>query len=110
MIQDTIHRIESQIAGAKNLSPERRAELVELLAHLKAEVAELAKTHGEQAESIASFAQVSAHEATRMELNQEALRHSLGGLEASVAEFEKSHPRLVQVANSICTTLSNLGI
>jgi anti-sigma factor RsiW len=110
MIHDTIARIEEQLRNASNISEERRAELAELLARLKAEVAELAKTHGEQAQSIAGFTQMSAHEATRRQPNPEALQHSLGGLTASVSEFEKSHPRLVQVVNSICNTLSNLGI
>jgi len=110
MIHDTIARIEAQIRNSANLSEERRAELAALLATLKAEVGELAKTHGEQAASIAGFAQVSAHEATRSQPNPEALQHSLSGLEASVSEFEKSHPRLVNIVNSISHTLSNLGI
>ena len=110
MIQDTINQLEAQIQNSQNLSPERRAELATLLTTLKSEVNELAKTHGEQAESIAGFARVSAHEATRSTPNQEALQHSIGGLEASVSGFEESHPRLVQIVNSICNTLSNLGI
>lgn len=110
MIQDTISRLEAQIQDSKNLPPARRAELTSLLSTLKSEVNELAKTHSEQAESIAGFARVSAHEATRSQPNQQALQHSLGGLEASVSGFEGSHPRLVQIVNSICNTLSNLGI
>jgi hypothetical protein len=35
---------------------------------------------------------------------------SVKGLRSSVAGFEKSHPRLAQVVNSISNTLSNLGI
>lgn len=110
MIHDTIARIEAQIQNAANLPEERREELARLLATLRSEVGELAKTHGEQAESIAGFAQVSAHEAMRSQPNPELLEHSLGGLSASVSEFEKSHPRLVQIVNNICNTLSNLGI
>lgn len=110
MIHDTIAQIEAQIANAANMSEQRRAELTELLATLKAEVGELAKTHGEQARSIAGFAQLSAHEATRSTPNPQLLEHSLGGLSASVSEFEQSHPRLVQIANSISHALSNLGI
>jgi hypothetical protein len=34
----------------------------------------------------------------------------LDGLRASVTEFEESHPNLVRIVNSICNTLSNLGI
>ena len=76
----------------------------------KSEVAELSKTHDEEAQSIAGFTQVSAHEATRDEPNPALLKHSLDGLAASVEGFEQSNPRLVDIVNRICTTLSNLGI
>ena len=85
-------------------------ELMQLLGTLKSEVAELSKTHGEQAQSIAGFTEVSAHEATRAEQNPELLRLSLQGLGSSVRELEESHPRLVQIVNAISSALSNLGI
>jgi len=42
--------------------------------------------------------------------NPELVRLSITGLSRSVEGFEKTHPKLVQAVNSICTTLSNLGI
>ena len=66
-----------------------------MLGTLKSEVAELSKTHGEEAQSIAGFTELSAHEATRTEQNPELLRLSLEGLGSSVQSFERSHPRLV---------------
>ena len=68
------------------------------------------KTQQEQAQSIAGFAEVSTHEATRTEQDPELLKLSLEGLGSSVRGFEESHPRLVQIVNSISSTLSNLGI
>ncbi len=109
MIHDTLSKIESRI-GQSGVKDDAKAELITLLGTLKAEVAELSKTHGEEAQSIAGFTQVSAHEATREEPNPALVRHSLDGLSASVEGFEKSHPRLVEIVNRICTTLSNLGI
>ena len=47
---------------------------------------------------------------TRAEKNPQLLELSLQGLSASVTELEKSHPKLVEIVNAICTTLSNLGI
>ena len=79
-------------------------------ARSKSEVGALEKTHDEQAESIAGFAQLSAHEATRANQNPESLQHSVQGLRSSVDGFEKSHPKLVQIVNAISNTLSNLGI
>jgi Mg2+ and Co2+ transporter CorA len=110
MIDDTIKKIEARIESGESLSPERKSELLQLLSKLKSEVTELSKTHGEQAESIAGFTEQSAREATRSEQNPELLQLSLKGLASSVDGFEKSHPRLVQVVNTISNMLSNLGI
>lgn len=110
MIDETIKQIEARIQNADSLSPDRRHELLELLARLKAEAGELARTHTEQAQSIVAFTQVSTLEATRAEQNPNLLNLSTEGLRKSVAEFEKSHPKLAQVVNTISTTLSNSGI
>jgi hypothetical protein len=110
MIEKTIQEIEARVQGADAIKEERRAELLQLLATLKAEVASLSKTHSEQAESIAAFARVSAQEATRSEQNPDLLKLSLQGLSSSVEGIETSHPRLVQIVNAISNTLSNLGI
>lgn len=110
MIQDTLQKIEARLQNTEALPPEKRAELTVLLAKLKQEVAELHKTHADDATSIAGFTELSAHEATRAEKNPVLLQHSLDGLKESVDGFEESHPQLVQSVNAICTTLSNLGI
>jgi len=110
MIGDTIGKIEKRLQTSQAVKPEAREELLGLLATLKEEVQQLATTHGEQAESITRFTEVSAHEATREGKNPELAEISLKGLAASVDGFEKSHPQLVQLVNRICTTLSNLGV
>jgi len=110
MIEDTIGKIEATIQNAEAVKDERRKELLQLLLTLKSEVAELSKTHSDQAQSIAGFTAISAHEATRSEQNPELLKLSLEGLASSVSGFEGSHPRLVQIVNAISNTLANLGI
>lgn len=109
MLQDTLEKIEERVRQAA-IAPQQRTELLELLAALKSEVGTLSRTHEEQAESIAAFTAVSAHEATRDQKNPELMDLSLRGLTHSVQGFEESHPKLVQLVNSISTTLSNLGI
>lgn len=109
MLQDTLERIEERVREAA-IAPQQRTELLELLSALKSEVDTLSRTHEEQAHSIAAFTAVSAHEATRDHKNPELMDLSLRGLARSVHGFEESHPRLVQLVNSISTTLSNLGI
>jgi Mg2+ and Co2+ transporter CorA len=110
MIEDTLRKIESKIQGAEAIKDERKHELLQLLGTLKSEVAKLSRTHGEQAQSIAGFTEVSTHEATRETRNPETLKSALQGLKSSVDEFEGSHPKLVQIVNAISNTLSNLGI
>ncbi|HLH56919.1 MAG TPA: DUF4404 family protein [Verrucomicrobiae bacterium] len=110
MIEDTIGKIEAKVQSAEAIKDDRRRELLQLIGTLKSEIAALSKTHGEQAESIAGFAELSTHEAIRTEQNPQLLRLSLQGLSSSVDELEKSHPRLVQIVNAISNTLSNLGI
>jgi hypothetical protein len=110
MIQDTIRKIETKLNGNEAIKPETRTELMELLGKLKDEVNSLAQTNAEGAQTVAGFADVSAHEATRAQKNPELLDLSLKGFSRSVTEFEGSHPQLVAVVNRICTTLSNMGI
>ena len=110
MIEKTISEIEAKIGGSDSVSAERKAELLKLLGTLKTEVAVLSKTHGEQADSIAGFASLSAHEATRTEPNPQLRELSNQGLRSSVDGIEQSHPRLVQIVNAISKTLSDLGI
>jgi len=110
MIEDTIGKIEARIQGADAIKDDKRRELLQLLGTLKSEVASLSKTHGEQAQSIAGFAELSTHEAIRAEQDPRLRELSLQGLSSSVSELENSHPRLVQIVNAISHTLSNLGI
>ena len=110
MIEKTIGEIEAQINRTATATPEQKRELLQSLATLKAEICELAKTHEAQADSIQGFARVSAHEATRPDPQPQLLELSLHGLRSSVTGFEHSHPRLVQIVNSISNTLANIGI
>src|SRR5438876_11692296 len=110
MIDETISKIEAKLKDTGSINEQAKQELAGLLATLKTEITELSKTHAEQAQSIAGFAQTSTHEATREEKNPQLLELSLEGLATSVEGIEESHPRLVQLVNRICTTLSNLGI
>ncbi len=110
MIQDRIDKIETAVHGADKLPAETKQELLALLAELKAEVAPLTATHGEDADSIARFADVSVYEATRSAKKPDQAAAAVTGLSASVVGFEASHPRLVQIVDRLATTLSNMGI
>jgi hypothetical protein len=110
MIHDTLRKIEDQLRESPTLKDENKAELIELLGTLRQEIGALSQTDPDQAQSVAGFAQVSAHEATRGTRNPKTLQLAIDGLSSSVTGFEESHPRLVKIVNSICVTLSNWGI
>ena len=110
MIENTITEIEAKISAAESVSPERRRELLQLLATLKTEVADLSKTNSEQADSIAGFTQLSTHEVMRSAQNPQLRELSLQGLRSSVEDLEQSHPHLTQIVNRISQTLSDWGI
>ena len=109
MIRETLEQIQARIESG-NLKEEQKQDLLRLLGQLKSEMTEVCQENPDQAQSIAGFTGLSAHEATRDEKNPQLLQLSLDGLRSSVEGFEKSHPRLVEVVNSISVTLSNLGI
>ncbi len=110
MIQDRLNKIEEKLKQSKEVKESDKAELLTILTTLRAEIAELSRTHHEQAESIVGFAELSAHEATRSEMSPALFNLSIEGLTSSVQEFEISHPRLVGIINRLSTMLSNLGI
>jgi len=109
-MQDTISQIEERLRHSGSLPEKTRTELLSLLGQLKAEVSSLSQTHKEQAQSIASFTDVSTFEALRAKKNPESLAHSIGGLESSVSELQASHPKLAGVVNRLSNMLSNMEI
>ena len=110
MIQDRLDKIEERLKQNKTVKESDKAELLTLLTTLRKEIADLSQTHHEQAESIAGFAELSTHEATRSAKSPELFNLSIEGLTSSVQGFEVSHPKLVGIINTFCTMLSNLGI
>jgi hypothetical protein len=110
MIQDTLLQVKEKIEKSNSIKENSKKELLSLLSVLQSEIEQLAKTDSDHAESIVSFTRASAHEAMRKEKKPNLYKLSLDGMAESVAGFEESYPRLVEVVNSISTTLSNLGI
>ncbi len=110
MLNDRIETIQSIIEQTGNLPAERKAELLQLVAGLQAEIAALSQTHHDEASSITRFADVSAHEAVRAQKNPQLADTALEGLRASVQGFEETHPALVGVVSRFATALSNMGL
>jgi queuine/archaeosine tRNA-ribosyltransferase len=110
MVQATIAQIKERIEESDSIEQQSKKELIDLLVSLQAEIDRLSSVDSDHAKSIAGFAQTSTHEALRKEKKPDLYKLSLEGLQASVHGFENSHPKLVEIVNSICVSLSNLGI
>jgi len=110
MIRTTIESIEKKITNADSMGEEDKQELLKLLSTLETEVVDLSKTHPEEAESITGFTQVSAHEATRGQRNEQLVHLSIKGLTSSIEGFQNTHEELVRIVNSIAYMLSNMGL
>jgi ABC-type transporter Mla subunit MlaD len=111
MIKKTIAVIEEKVRQLDSMEKDNRTQLLTLLATLKTEIEELAKTRREEAESILGFTTVTTHETLlRQDKNPHLVKVSLEGLASSVKGFETSHPTLVGTVNRICVMLSNIGI
>jgi Domain of unknown function (DUF4404) len=110
MTEDTINRIKSKIEKSDSIQDGNKQELLGLISVLQSEIEQLAATNSDRAETILDLTHATAHEATRKDKESDLYERSLDGLRSSVHGFENSHPQLVEVINSICNALSNLGI
>ena len=110
MIEDKLSRIEDKIRNASSMEDGNKDSVLELLGELRKEIKEVDENDSALLSSTGSFAEAGANEVTRGGGDKGILDIALSGLSESVKGFEKSHPKLVQVVNSICTQLSNSGI
>ena len=110
MLEHTLEKIESKIKDSSNIPEDKKKEYFDLLNDLNTEINELSKTQKETAQSIKGFTKISAHEATRNEIDPNLFKISIEGLSSSVKELHASYPKLVNTVNSICTFLSKIGI
>jgi Domain of unknown function (DUF4404) len=110
MISETLSQIEARVRQTGSLTEDNKAELLTLLAALRTEIGDLARTKSDEAHRIAAIARNSTEAATHDQTNPELVKQSLDQLASAVSEFEESHPRLVEVVNRMATMLAGSGI
>jgi hypothetical protein len=110
MLDETLTTLETNIRQSNTIQAEKKAELLQLLATLQAEIAALAQTHAEHAERVAGLTARSLQEAIRQPSDPQQVASATEGLSAGVAELEVSHPHLVHMVNALSVLLSNMGI
>jgi len=101
MVEDRIRNIEARVESSANLPEGAKAELLELLAALRAELHGVNKEHLERAENASGRVDVP---------HGETVEDALGGLTSTVTELEATHPRLSDLANRIAVALASIGI
>jgi Domain of unknown function (DUF4404) len=110
MMEDRMRKIEARIQQAPGLAEPEREKLLQLVATLREEVDALARSHEEDARSIAHFLDASTHEASRTEKQPKLLEAARNGLTASVENLENSHPKLFETVSQAAVVLANMGL
>ena len=107
MLEERMQKIEARIQEAPGLPETEREKLLQLFATLRDA---LARSHEEDARSIAHFLDASTHEASRTEKQPKLLEAARDGLTASVENFERSHPKLFETVQQAAVVLANMGL
>src|SRR5450432_4060733 len=110
MMEDRMRKIEARIQQAPGLPETEREKLLQLFATLQEEVDALARSHEEDARSIAHFLDASTHEASRTQRQPKLLEAARNGLTASVENLENSHPKLFETVSQAAVVLANMGL
>ena len=110
MTEERIQKIRAAVEAADHISPEKKAEVLAVLAKLKPAIARISQTHQEDAQSISQFIEASAQEAAKKEKHPEGLERILRKLKQSVEKFEASHPDLTAFVTEYSALLSSYGI
>jgi hypothetical protein len=110
MTDERIQKIKSAVESADHISPEKKTELLAVLAKLKPAIAQVAQTNEEEAERISRFVEASAHRIAAKKERPEGLERILHKLKQSVEKFEASHPDLTAFVTEYSAVLSGLGI
>ena len=109
MTDERIQKIKSVVESADHISPQKKAELLAVLAKLKPAIAEVAQTDEEEAERISQFVEASAHEVAGKKERPESVDRVLNRLKQLVEKFEASHPQMTAFVTEYSAVLSSLG-
>lgn len=110
MTEERIEKIKSAVKASDHISPEKKAELLGVLAKLKPAIAKVAQTHEEEAQNISRLVEASAHEVAGKTEHPRGLEGILHQLKQSVQKFEASHPDLTAFVTEYSAMLSGMGI
>jgi len=100
MIEDKFEKIEGRIRQSVNMDDENKDALLQLLTELKTEIKSTSVEVGTGLKK----------DISKIDDEDEGIiKSAFSDINEKIAELEESHPRLVQILNSISTQLSNSG-
>lgn len=101
MIEDKLEKIEERIRQSENMNDENKDSLLTLLSELKEEInTSSSKVETDLKNDISGID----------DEDEGIIQSAFNDINEKITDFEESHPRLVQIVNSICTQLSNSGL
>ncbi|MCM8525365.1 MAG: DUF4404 family protein [Lentisphaeraceae bacterium] len=101
MIEDKLKKIEERISQSENMSDENKTSVLQLLQELKSEINESSQNVEKDLKQNISDID---------DEDEGIIKSAFNEINNTLSEFEESHPKLVQIVNSICTQLSNSGL
>ena len=106
MIHEKLKAIEDKINESSSMKQENKESVLELLSELKSEIQDVSSEQTDQ------IAQLDSLKEIQQSTDEDAglIKKAFNEVSDSVKSFEESHPKLVQLVNSICTQLSNAGL
>jgi hypothetical protein len=110
MINETLDKLEKNVNSNSEIDNEQKEEFLGLLSKLKTEIITIEESHRQDAHNIVNYTDSSFNVATKNDKNKDELERNLNTLTGSIEGFEATHPKLVEIVNSVCTRLSTLGI
>lgn len=101
MIEDKLEKIEERIRQSENMNDENKDSLLALLSELKEEInTSSSKVETDLKKDISGID----------DEDEGIIQSAFNDINEKITDFEESHPKLVQIVNSICTQLSNSGL
>ena len=101
MISDKLKIIEDRIIQSETMAEENKTAILALLKELKSEI-------NETSENVSTDLKQNI---SNIDSEDEGfIQSAFKEMNSTMTEFEESHPKLVQIVNSICTQLSNSGL
>ena len=110
MRHDSLEHLRDKITHNSALSKASKQDILSHIEQLQKQLDSLSEMNPEEADTIAAFAALKAHETLKKDPNQDLVDTTSNGLTLALRSFKTSHPLLSDALDIIFRTLSRLGV